>query len=276
MANLPVSWRDDARSSQQLVALALAAPADEHEMWIFVGILQTRGGEQEFRLAAQLTQSTNPEERCLGAGILAQLGCGTPVYVTESVDLLLPMLGDRSPCVLASVASALGHRRDHRAIGPLSQLADHPEADVRFAVACALGNFEDDRAITALIQLTADADADVRNWATFGLGSLIDADRPEIRDALFARTQEGIGEIRGEALVGLALRTDHRTLELLRQELQREYAGSWVLEAAELLGDASLVPDLTALRGEWGADNEKKFWRGARPSPSRLRCEKPT
>jgi HEAT repeat protein len=259
MANLPVSWRDDSRSSQELMALALAAPADEHEMWGFVDTLRMRGGEPELRLAAQLTKSTHPDERCLGARILAQLGCGTPVYVAESVDLLLPLLKDQEPCVLASVASALGHRRDHRAIGPLCQLADHADVDVRFAVACALGNFEDELAITALIRLTADADADVRNWATFGLGSLIDADRPEIRDALFARTQEGIGEIRGEALVGLALRTDHRTLELLRQELQREYAGSWVLEAAELVGDASLVPDLTALRGEWGADHEKSF-----------------
>jgi HEAT repeat protein len=258
MENLPASWRDDSRSSQQLIALALAATG-EHEMWNFVGILQTRGGEHEFRLAAQLMQSTNPDERCLGAGMLGQLGGETPVYVAESVDLLLPLLEDQEPCVLASVASALGHRRDSRTIGPLCQWVDHPEADVRFAVACALGNFEDDRAINTLIRLTVDADADVRNWATFGLGSLIQRDQPEIRAALFKRTCEDDGEIRGEALVGLALREDERVVDLVRAELQREYAGSWVLEAAELMGDASIVSLLAALRTDWGEENENSF-----------------
>jgi HEAT repeat protein len=259
MKSLPAPWQADRRSSQELIALALAETPAEHKRWDFVDTLGMRGGEPEFRLAAQLIESPNPDERCLGARILAQLGGGTPAYVTESVDRLLPMLRAQESAVLASVASALGHRRDHRAIGPLAQLADHPEADVRFAVACALGNFEDDIAINALIQLSADADDDVRNWATFGLGSLRDADRPEIRAALFVRTREDNGEIRGEALVGLALRQDERVLDLVRAELQGEYAGSWVLEAAELVGDASLVPLLEALRSGWGEDNESSF-----------------
>jgi HEAT repeat protein len=153
----------------------------------------------------------------------------------------------------------VGHRRDKRAIGPLSQLVNYPDAEVRHGVACALGHFDDDVAINGLIQLSADADDDVRNWATFSLGSLIQRDQPEIRAALFERTCEDDGEIRGEAVVGLALRQDERVLDLVRAELQGEYAGSWVLEAAELMGDASIVLLLAALRTDWGEENENSF-----------------
>jgi hypothetical protein len=86
-------WQDDRRSSKEITALALAAAADV--MWDLVGILQCRGGEPEFRLAAQLAASLKPEERALGAKILGQLGCcDKPTYVAESVDILIPMLSD--------------------------------------------------------------------------------------------------------------------------------------------------------------------------------------
>jgi hypothetical protein len=62
---------------------------------------------------------------------------------------------------------------------------------------------------------------------------LIDTDSREIQDALFARTSEENGEIRGEALVGLARRNDERAFHLVRNELSHDYVGSWVLEAAE-------------------------------------------
>jgi hypothetical protein len=61
----------------------------------------------------------------------------------------------------------------------------------------------------------------------------IDTDSREIQDALFARTSEENGEIRGEALVGLARRNDERAFHLVRNELSHDYVGSWVLEAAE-------------------------------------------
>jgi HEAT repeat protein len=259
-------WTKETRPSEEILALALAE-SDEDTQWYFIAALRCRGGETEFRLAAQLTAAANPDHRCIGAQILAQLGplersplTGVKAtFVTESVDLLLPMLADQDPSVVCSAAYALGHRGDDRAIGPLCQLVDYPDADVRHGVASALGGFEDDRAIQVLLRLTTDADESVRDWATFAIGSLIETDTPEIRSALLARMDEDNGEIRGEALVGLARRNDSRTLPLVRAELQRPYAGGWVLEAAELLGDSSLIPLLTALRDRWGNENEHYF-----------------
>lgn len=256
--NVASSWADDCRSSEEIIALALAT-VDDDAMWDFVDVLRHRGGENEFGLASRLTESAKPEERCLGARILGQLGCSNPTYVAESVDILIPMLRDQDSSVVHSVVYALGHRKDERAIVPLSKLVDRSEPEIREGVAFSLGGFDDDGAINVLIQLTSDTDDDVRNWATFGLGSLTDMDTPEIRDALFARTQEENGEIRGEALVGLARRNDQRTIDLVREELKLDYAGSWVLEAAELVGNSSLVPLLSLLRDNWGDENEKCF-----------------
>jgi HEAT repeat protein len=257
MANVTSSWADDTRSSEEIIALALAE--EEETMWDLIEILRYRGGETEFQLAAQLTESAKTDERCLGARILGQLGCSDPTYVPESVDILIPMLGDQDSLVLYSVVYALGHRKDRRSIIPLSKLVDHPEADIRRGVAFSLGGFDDEDAINTLILLTNDSDDDVRDWATFGLGSLTEIDTPELRDALFARTNDENNEIRGEALVGLAARNDQRIIDLVRDELNRDFAGSWVLEAAELVGEPSLLPLLLALRDNWCDEDEKAF-----------------
>ncbi len=79
----------------------------------------------------------------------------------------------------------------------------------------------------ALIELSADSDFDVRNWATFGLGTLIDLDTPEIREALRQRLDEEDDELRGEAFVGLAKRGDTACIAPLLRELN-------VLEASTL------------------------------------------
>ena len=99
----------------------------------------------------------------------------------------------------------------------------------------------------------------VRDWATFGLGSMIEADTPPIREALFARLSDADDTVRGEALVGLALRKDERAIEPLIQELERhpaEKTGSLLIEAAEEMADTRLLPILTRLKQSSGS---KKF-----------------
>jgi HEAT repeat protein len=244
MSNL-ACWSDDMRSSENIIALALVT-TDEDLMWDCIAILQLRGGKNEFRLASRLTASTSPNERCLGARVLGQLGCRnpTPTYIPESVDILLPMLDDQNPFVVSSAAHALGHRRDSRAIVPLSKLAEHPESDIRFSIACALGGFDDDLAISKLIQLTSDIDNEVRDWATFAIGSLTEIDTLNIRDALFARINDDNDEVRGEALLGLANRNDQRAIDLVQQELQCGHASCWVLDAAEVLQENAIDVDV--------------------------------
>lgn len=106
--------------------------------------------------------------------------------------------------------------------------------------------------VSALIELSADADEDVRNWATFGLGSMDSVDTPLLREALVRRLNDTNAEIRGEALVGLAQRKDPRVVEPLRRELAVEDVGLLAVEAAESLGDPSLLPLLQARRDRAG------------------------
>jgi HEAT repeat protein len=249
---------NDARSSEALIELALTAP-DEDAKWNIVPILQQRGSWTEFELSAQLAASEEPQKRCLGANILGQLGTAQPTYRPESIAILMPLLDDQDIAVVEAAVYALGHRRAEQAILPISRLSDHPEPDVRHSVAFALGGFDDDIAIATLLKLCADRDDDTRNWATFAIASLTDRDTPEIRAVLLERMQEADGEIRGEALVGLARRQDEGAIDWVRQELGREFAGSWVLEAAEWVGDASIVPLLEVLGASWGAENQRAF-----------------
>ncbi len=252
------SRAEDTRSSEELVAACLATE-DEDGRWDLVWTIQRRGGETEFRLAEDLCRSTDPERRELGVDILGQLGVENRTFQEESVTILLDLFNDPDETVLYSAITALGHRNDPRSVSPVCGLADHPDSDIRYAVARTLGGREEADATAVLIQLSGDPNDEVRDWATFGLGSLSEADSPEIREALFARTEEENGEIRGEALIGLARRKDERALGLVRRELDRPFEGSWVIEAAEHLADASLVAPLRALREILQAADLKRF-----------------
>ena len=162
----------------------------------------------------------------------------------------------QEPGVLYSVAVALGHRQDPRAIEPLVGFKDHPDDLVRYGVVYGLLGHENALAVQTLIELALDPDADVRDWATFGLGSLLDADTPAIRAALFARLADGDSDTRGEAMVGLARRHDHRIVEPLLNELEAGQFGSLLIEAAAEIGDSHLYPVLVRLREEWEGDKD--------------------
>jgi HEAT repeat protein len=194
----------------------------------------------------------------VGAGILGQLGLPETTFHEESVSILVSMLDhEQEPCVLNSIAVALGHRADARAIEPLVRLKNHPDEVVRFGIVCGLLTLDDERAINTLIELSTDVDSDVRDWATFGIGSMIETDTPEIRAALLARTIDEDADTSGEALVGLARRHDERAVDLLLKELEAGWNGSLLLEAATELADPRLYPSLVKLQEEW---DEAKSW----------------
>jgi HEAT repeat protein len=87
----------------------------------------------------------------------------------------------------------------------------------------------------------------VRDWATFELGSIVTADTPEIRDALVARLNDTDDMTRHEAIVGLAERKERRMLPALQEALSGLEVWSLAVEAAELMGEAVLLPALLAL-----------------------------
>lgn len=222
--------------------------------------LTTRGGSIIFLKAVEFCISSNSSIRAEGAFILGQLGTPERPFREESTPLLIDLLEkDQDDSVRASAAAALGHLRDSLAIPHLIRSAGDRSAEVRFDTAFALGCFNSPDVIASLITLSIDPDDDVRNWATFGIGTCLDIDTNEIREALVARLSEDDSEIRGEALIGLAKRKDERVIEPLIRELSGEFFGSWCIEAAELMSDPIFYPFLLSLRDRIEREVESRF-----------------
>lgn len=257
-------WRHDPRSNEELLYAALTEE-DEDLAWDAIMIMHLRGSPDIFEAARQLCASKDVRERRVGADILGQLGLLGQAFQEESVQLLLGMLEhEQDPDVLDSVAVALGHRKDPRAVEPLARLKNHPAEDVRFSVVFGLLTHEDELAIQTLIELSSDENAHVRDWATFGIGSQIETDTPAIRAALLARLTDEDPDTRNEAITGLARRHDQRVVEFLLAALEPAFADSVdpdtfryrELEAIEELGDPRFYPALARLRDNWKGDKD--------------------
>jgi hypothetical protein len=94
--------------------------------------------------------------------------------------------------------------------------------------------------MAALVRLTADVEPAVRDWASFSLGSQLDADSREVRAALWARVDDRDRATRCEAMVGLARRGDVRVAARIAAEVRAGSAGPRLVEAAAELGGANL------------------------------------
>ena len=245
---------NESLTSSEIISLALQEMDDEIR-WRYVQTLHVRGGQELFEAALKLCKSLNPLDATLGADVLGQLGTPDFFFHEASVPNLLEIFDNhKDENALQSAAMALGRTGDSRAIEKLLELKTHENAEIRFAVVHGLLTIEDEESVKALIELSTDEDEDVRNWATFGLGSQIEIDTPEIRDALFNRLDEDDHEIRGEALVGLALRKDQRVFTPLFKELASENVGTLAVEAALELGDPKLCDSLKDLETWWEMD----------------------
>jgi HEAT repeat protein len=252
-------YASDSRSSEELVEAHRQELKSDEDSCEAIGILHFRGGKREFNLGKQLTESDNPDDRSIGADILAQLGWGDKTFHDESVDILLRLLDDPDPYVIYCAAVGLGHRNDARAIEALAKLTEHDDSQVRFGVTFGLSCHDDERAISSLIQLSHDSDHDTRNWAMFGLGSQTDMDSPEIRAALALGLKDADSEIRGEALVGLARRKDPRVYNAILKEWKLDDISILSLEAAEELADPNLVPLLEELEKSLDFTDDEYF-----------------
>lgn len=247
---------NDMQSTKELIEAALGEE-NEDARWEYVATLHRLGSCEVFDAARDLCESGVPLEETLGADILGQLGIPELPFKKESVLILLKVIDSENDVnVVQAATMALGRMEDSRAIEKLLELRNHANEDVRLAVTHGLLTLEDDSAVNVLIGLSSDEDEDVRNWATFGLGSMINLDTSEIRDALAERLIEADDEIRGEALVGLATRRDEPVVEPLLSELSREWVGTLAVEAAREIGDARLCKPLLKLKTWWNVDED--------------------
>jgi HEAT repeat protein len=251
--------------NEDLALLLGGAAAMDHEAqerWDIVGEMQRRTDRPAFEAARSLASSGHVDEQVLGLDILGQIGYPKDrPFAAETLPILVAACDDGSPVVLDSAITALGHLADPRGLAAvLGQLA-HSEVAVRFAVAwalpCVAGDPAADEAIAALIRLSADPDPGVRDWATFGLGSQLQADSAPVRQALAARLDDPSGDTAGEALAGLAQRHDPSVLSVLLSRLE-DSPGNLVVEAAAALGSPAALPALQRLKlNGWQQDDPR-------------------
>lgn len=246
--------RHDPRSVDELIGVILSAP-DDDLAWDAVTALHWRGSAEVLARASELCRSGCAVERRVGANLLGQLGAPERTYPEACFHVLVTLLEheqDHRVQEAALVALSFLHRVDSIALA--ARFLNHPDSGVRFGVVYAVMGHDDPRAVAVLITLMNDPEAQVRDWATFGLGTQIALDTPVIRAALFARLDDDDEQTRAEALVGLARRRDPRVVPALGRELASESVGRSVVEAAGLIGDPSLLPELLALREWWDVD----------------------
>jgi HEAT repeat protein len=259
----------DVPSIDALLAIALAEPADSDGRWAAVHAVQARGDQATFDAAVALCGSDEAHRRRLGVDVLGGIGKRGPDYETHgvamgvyaderpfrrpAVDRLLEMVqGEGDPDVLIGIALAFGHLEDVRAIAPLARLSGHHNEDVRCAVAVGLQRHDEDLAVDTLVELSRDSASDVRDWATFGLGTQLDRDTPQIRDALVARLGDEHQTTREGAIVGAAIRGDSRAIEPLLELLDSGREDTLLDEAlatiAARVDDPRLEPYVLARR----------------------------
>ena len=129
-------------------------------------------------------------------------------------------------------------------ISKLIEFKTHKFADARFELTLAISCLDNNAAIETLIELSNDKDSDIRNWATFGLGTQLENDTEDIRNALWNRINDSDFETKSEAIVGLANRMDKRIKEVIISELENGDYGTLLFEAILKLNDKEYLPYL--------------------------------
>ncbi|MEU0374721.1 ankyrin repeat domain-containing protein [Streptomyces sp. NPDC006283] len=205
----------------------------DRDDWIeAVTALWRLGDEETFRTAVGWCASDEPLHQAFAADVLGRLGFRAESggrVVRPFAARALPLLRELSreakdPEVVQAAVLALGHHGDPASLPEILRHAGSPDAGVRLRVAlalCGLVPGDHEEGVRTLIGLTRDAQASVRDWATTGLAG-VDADTPEIREALAARVQDPDAETVAEAARGLAMRQDPRAEEVLTRLLAEE------------------------------------------------------
>jgi HEAT repeat protein len=232
---------------------------DEDCRWELIAGILRECSDDVLVEACDLLASPLERNRTLGADILGRLvGVEPNSKCVVHAAVMTAVAVEKSPEPLASIVAALGHIGDAGSLGLVFRHAANPNAEVRLAVAFTVATISPQplapEARTTLIGLSRDKDPEVRDWATFGLGTLSDADGPDVRAALLARADDTHHEARAEALFGLAVRHDPRAVPHLIRALQSPLVGGLEVDAAAAAADPRLLPALWALQQAGVAD----------------------
>jgi len=216
--------------------------------WENIRVLRNRPSEALFSKCVELTKSNNPKNRKIGIDILAQLGLPPRPFLKETIKIYFDLLPiETDPGILMSLLYAIGHNNeelDNEQIDQLCSLIDNKNSWVKEGLVFALLGIDHLSAIETLITLSSDKLSHIRNWATFGIGSQIDRNNKNIREALWKRMNDKHQETKLEAVVGLAKRKDKRVKDIIRRELLGGESGSLLFEAIIETKDHEFLPIL--------------------------------
>lgn len=215
--------------------------------WENIRELRKRPNKEVYDKAFKLANSEIEKEKIIGIYVLAQLGFDPRFQQTKTVKLYFKLLEkEKSPKVISAILSSISHNNENlneKQISKLIEFKTHKFVNVRFELTLALSCLENENAIKTLIELSNDKDSDTRNWATFGIGTQLDNDTEEIRNALWNRVTDKDEITRLEAITGLAKRKDRKIKEILITELENiDKNGSLILESIELLNNKEFIP----------------------------------
>jgi HEAT repeat protein len=231
-----------------------------------VGFIRRVGGPAALADSTRWRSDPDVETRTLGWAVLGQLAVDEPPAAAVLLAAGKAGSQDPEPVVRRAVARALGNQSNSAAAAEvlLAMIGD-PDRKCRVHAIGGLGTTldapsADHPAVLALIALLADDDAKIRDWAAFVLGSQLEVDTPELRDALLAIANDDIDEDwaypAAEAAAGLVARGDRRVVDTVIRRLGAGSVGRLWLELATNLADPRLAPALTALRAEWPDDGD--------------------
>jgi HEAT repeat protein len=213
--------------------------------WNYISELRKRKSKDIFQKSILLTNSEIPKERIIGIDILAQFGYPR-LYKKIILKKFFQLLkNETDKYAISSLFYGIGHNNENltdKQIQLICSFKKHKSSRIRYSLAFALLTKEEPIAIQTLIELSKDRDYEIRDWATFGLGSQIEIDNDEIRNALWKRINDKYEAPRFEAIFGLAKRKDEKIKEILKTELERiDEFGSLILEAIEELNDKEFI-----------------------------------
>jgi hypothetical protein len=215
-----------------------------------------------------LTKSKDPKIRNIGIDILAQMGVTPRPFLKQTLKLYFDLLNIESdPEVLMSLLYAIGHNNDKlnkTQIEKLCTFSDNDNNWVKEGLVSSLLGVDNLNAIDTLIKLSTDKISHIRNWATFGIGTQIERDNKNIKEALWNRINDKHQETKLEAIVGLAKRKDSRVNEIIKRELLDGEYGTLLFDAIIEIGDKQFLPLLrqnlkaikedTTINPEWKKD----------------------
>ena len=234
--------------------------------WDNIRELRSRANSNIFNACVKLIKSSRPKERIIGIDILAQLGLSPRPFFKESRKLFFDILKkEKDPKALFSLLYAIGHNNeklnsDEMAI--LVSFKDNADKTVREGLVSALLSVDNKSAIDTLIHLTTDKVSHIRDWATFGIGTQIERNNEDIRNALWGRINDKHTGTKYEAIVGLANRLDIKIKGAIEIELKNPDFSALLFEAIATLKAIEYLPELKKiLKASRGDETINKRWR---------------